>query len=160
MGTVGYKIFGVVLLAASVSSVIGAAYTSVTFMYSLHDSIRRHNQRMVIGFIACSTLIYSLVGQPVKVLVVAGTLNALVLPLALVRAAGVAQAGNRRRPVSPPDLDAGVRPAGDGGHGGRGGDVVQRPAGILAVLTATYASAISARRAASRAIPRTGRVRR
>ena len=33
--------------------------------------------------IACSTLIYSLVGQPVKVLVVAGTLNALVLPLAL-----------------------------------------------------------------------------
>jgi len=38
---------------------------------------------MVIGFIACSTLIYSLVGQPVKVLVVAGTLNALVLPLAL-----------------------------------------------------------------------------
>lgn len=83
MGTVGYKIFGVVLLAASVSSVIGAAYTSVTFMYSLHDSIRRNNQRMVIGFIACSTLIYSLVGQPVKVLVVAGTLNALVLPLAL-----------------------------------------------------------------------------
>ncbi|MGY4824238.1 NRAMP family divalent metal transporter [Stutzerimonas chloritidismutans] len=83
MGTIGYKIFGVVLLAASVSSVIGAAYTSVTFMYSLHDSIRRHNQRVVIAFIACSTLIYSLVGQPVKVLVVAGTLNALVLPLAL-----------------------------------------------------------------------------
>jgi Mn2+/Fe2+ NRAMP family transporter len=52
-------------------------------MYSLHDSIQRHNQRMVIAFIACSTLIYSLVGQPVKVLVVAGTLNALVLPLAL-----------------------------------------------------------------------------
>ncbi len=86
MGTVGYKIFGVVLLAASVSSVssvIGAAYTSVTFMYSLHESIQRNNQRMVIAFIACSTLIYSLVGQPVKVLVIAGTLNALVLPLAL-----------------------------------------------------------------------------
>ena len=83
MGTIGYKMFGSVLLAASVSSVIGAAYTSVTFMYSLHESIQRHNQRMVIAFIACSTLIYGLVGQPVKVLVVAGTLNALVLPLAL-----------------------------------------------------------------------------
>lgn len=83
MGTVGYKVFGVVLLAASVSSVIGAAYTSVTFMYSLHESIQRNNRWMVIGFIACSTLIYSLVGQPVKVLVVAGTVNALVLPLAL-----------------------------------------------------------------------------
>lgn len=83
MGTVGYKVFGVVLLAAALSSVIGAAYTSVSFMYSLHPSIRRHNQRVVIAFIACSTLIYSLVGQPVKVLVVAGALNALVLPLAL-----------------------------------------------------------------------------
>lgn len=83
MGTVGYKMFGIVLLAASVSSVIGAAYTSVSFMYSLHDSIRRYNERMVIAFIVCSTLIYSLVGQPVKVLVVAGALNALVLPLAL-----------------------------------------------------------------------------
>ncbi len=83
MGTIGYKMFGIVLLAASVSSVIGAAYTSVTFMYSLHESIQRHNQRMVIAFIACSTLIYGLVGQPVKVLVVAGTLNALILPLAL-----------------------------------------------------------------------------
>jgi len=83
MGTVGYKMFGIVLLAASVSSVIGAAYTSVTFMYSLHESIQRHNHRVVIAFIACSTLIYSLIGQPVKVLVVAGTLNALILPLAL-----------------------------------------------------------------------------
>lgn len=43
MGTIGYKMFGIVLLAASVSSVIGAAYTSVTFMYSLHESIQRHN---------------------------------------------------------------------------------------------------------------------
>ena len=83
MGTIGYKVFGVVLLAASVTSVIGAAYTTVSFMYSWHAGIKRHSQRMVIGFIACSTLIYSLVGQPVKVLVVAGTLNALVLPLAL-----------------------------------------------------------------------------
>ena len=83
MGTVGYKVFGVVLLAAALSSVIGAAYTSVSFMYSLHPGIRQHNQRVVIAFIACSTLIYCLVGQPVKVLVVAGALNALVLPLAL-----------------------------------------------------------------------------
>ncbi|WP_165669167.1 NRAMP family divalent metal transporter [Metapseudomonas otitidis] len=83
MGTIGYKVFGVVLLAAALSSVIGAAYTSVSFMYSLHPGIRTHNQRVVIAFIACSTLIYCLVGQPVKVLVVAGALNALVLPLAL-----------------------------------------------------------------------------
>ncbi|MHC5349655.1 NRAMP family divalent metal transporter [Metapseudomonas furukawaii] len=83
MGTVGYKVFGVVLLAAALSSVIGAAYTSVSFMYSLPPGIRQHNQRVVIAFIACSTLIYCLVGQPVKVLVVAGALNALVLPLAL-----------------------------------------------------------------------------
>ncbi|MBW4653817.1 MAG: hypothetical protein KME20_12380 [Kaiparowitsia implicata GSE-PSE-MK54-09C] len=75
--------FSVVLLAATLSSVIGATCTSVSFMYLLHPAIRTHNQQVVITFIACSTLIYSLIGQPVKVLIVAGALNALVLPLAL-----------------------------------------------------------------------------
>ncbi len=160
MGTIGYKIFGVVLLAASVSSVIGAAYTSVTFMYSLHDSIRRHNQRVVIAFIACSTLIYSLVGQPVKVLVVAGTLNALVLPLALaLHIARIAQNEHRWRRLPSPHLDAGVRHIGHAGHGGRGGDVVQCAAGVLASVTGT-AGALSARRATNPTSLRTGHAHR
>lgn len=83
LGDFGYKAFGLVLLAAAVSSVIGAAYTSVSFLHSVHSSVRNHSQRWVIAFIVCSTLIYSLVGKPVQVLVVAGALNALVLPLAL-----------------------------------------------------------------------------
>lgn len=83
LGAFGYKAFGLVLLAAAVSSVIGAAYTSVSFLHSLHSSVRNHSQRWVIAFIVCSTLIYCLVGKPVQVLVVAGALNALVLPLAL-----------------------------------------------------------------------------
>ncbi|MNF34007.1 manganese transport protein MntH [compost metagenome] len=83
LGDFGYKAFGLVLLAAAVSSVIGAAYTSVSFLHSVHSSVRSHSQRWVIAFIVCSTLIYCLVGKPVQVLVVAGALNALVLPLAL-----------------------------------------------------------------------------
>ncbi|MNN14770.1 Natural resistance-associated macrophage protein [compost metagenome] len=83
LGEFGYKAFGLVLLAAAVSSVIGAAYTSVSFLHSVHSSVRSHSQRWVIAFIVCSTLIYCLVGKPVQVLVVAGALNALVLPLAL-----------------------------------------------------------------------------
>lgn len=83
LGAFGYKAFGLVLLAAAVSSVIGAAYTSVSFLHSVHSSVRNHSQRWVIAFIVCSTLIYCLVGKPVQVLVVAGALNALVLPLAL-----------------------------------------------------------------------------
>lgn len=83
LGDFGYKAFGLVLLAAAVSSVIGAAYTSVSFLHSVHSSVRSHSHRWVVAFIVCSTLIYSLVGKPVQVLVVAGALNALVLPLAL-----------------------------------------------------------------------------
>lgn len=83
LGAFGYKAFGLVLLAAALTSVIGAAYTSVSFLHSLHSSVRNHSQRWVVAFIVCSTLIYCLVGKPVQVLVVAGALNALVLPLAL-----------------------------------------------------------------------------
>lgn len=83
LGAFGYKAFGLVLLAAALTSVIGAAYTSVSFLYSLHSSVRNHSQRWVVAFIVCSTLIYCLIGKPVQVLVVAGALNALVLPLAL-----------------------------------------------------------------------------
>ena len=83
LGAFGYKAFGLVLLAAALTSVIGAAYTSVSFLHSLHSSVRNHSQRWVVAFIVCSTLIYCLVGKPVQVLVVAGALNALVLPVAL-----------------------------------------------------------------------------
>ena len=82
-GNVGYKIFGVVMWAAAISSVIGAAYTSVSFIRSFSPVFERNYRWLVIGFIIFSTLIFAVIGRPVKVLILVGTLNGLILPITL-----------------------------------------------------------------------------
>lgn len=84
LGDMGRIIFGVVIWAASITSVIGCAYTSVSFLTNFHPSIARHSRFVIIGFIAISTLIFATIGKPAQVLVLVGTLNGLVLPIALV----------------------------------------------------------------------------
>lgn len=82
-GEIGYRIAGVVMWAAAITSVVGAAYTSVSFLRGLHRALEAHWPRVVIAFIALSTLVFVLVGQPVKVLVLVGALNGLILPVGL-----------------------------------------------------------------------------
>lgn len=82
-GAIGYKIFGVVMFCAAVTSVVGAAYTSVTFLKTFHTQIEQKQRFVIVGFIILSTLIFLLVGQPVKVLILAGILNGFILPVAL-----------------------------------------------------------------------------
>ena len=82
-GLIGYKIFGVVMFCAAITSVIGAAYTSVTFLRTFHPQIERHQRSVIIGFIIVSTLIFLLFGQPIKILIAVGTLNGFILPVAL-----------------------------------------------------------------------------
>ncbi len=82
-GEIGYKIFGVVMFCAAITSVVGAAYTSVSFLRSLHSKVEQNQRFIIIGFILLSTVIFLSVGQPVKVLVLAGILNGFILPIAL-----------------------------------------------------------------------------
>jgi len=82
-GDFGYKIFGVVMWAAAISSVIGAAYTSVSFIRSFSPALDRNYRWLVIGFIIFSTFIFAVVGRPVKILILVGTLNGLILPITL-----------------------------------------------------------------------------
>jgi len=82
-GMVGYKIFGVVMWAAAISSVVGAAYTSVSFIRTFSPALDRNYRWLVIAFIVFSTFVFCVVGQPVKVLIVVGTLNGLILPITL-----------------------------------------------------------------------------
>lgn len=84
LGDTGRIIFGVVIWAASITSVIGCAYTSVSFMTNFHAGIAKHSRYVIIGFIAISTLVFATIGRPAQVLVLVGTLNGLVLPIALV----------------------------------------------------------------------------
>jgi len=82
-GQVGYKIFGLVLWAAAITSVVGSAFTSVTFARLLHPSVTKNFKPIIIVFIVFSTIIFLCVGQPVKVLIMAGAINGLILPFAL-----------------------------------------------------------------------------
>ncbi|MDK4522296.1 divalent metal cation transporter [Fusobacterium necrophorum] len=82
-GTLGYKIFGLVFLAAALTSIVGAAYTSVSFLKTLFTVVKEHENLCIIGFIVVSTLILIFLGKPVKLLVLAGSLNGLILPITL-----------------------------------------------------------------------------
>jgi Mn2+/Fe2+ NRAMP family transporter len=82
-GEIGYRFAGLVLLSAAITSIIGAAYTSVTFLKTFHKSIADHENAWVIGFIAFSTIIMATIGKPAALLVLAGALNGLILPISL-----------------------------------------------------------------------------
>lgn len=84
LGNVGKIIFGIVIWAASVTSVIGAAYTSVSFMTNFHPFIEQYKRYFIIGFIVISTLVFATIGKPAQILVLVGTLNGLVLPIAMI----------------------------------------------------------------------------
>lgn len=82
-GEIGYKLFGIVMWAAAITSVVGAAYTSVSFLKTFHKKIEERSRYFVIGFIVFSTLVFVLVGRPVMVLILAGTFNGFILPVGL-----------------------------------------------------------------------------
>lgn len=82
-GQAGYKIFGLVLWSAAITSVVGSAFTSITFTKLFHPSATKNFRTLIISFIVFSTIIFLMVGQPVKVLVMAGAVNGLILPFAL-----------------------------------------------------------------------------
>jgi len=82
-GEFGFRIFGVVLWGAAISSVIGAGYTSVSFLKTLHPAIAKYERASISIFIIISTLVFLLVGKPRQLLLLAGMVNGLILPLAL-----------------------------------------------------------------------------
>jgi Mn2+/Fe2+ NRAMP family transporter len=83
-GSFGYRIFGIVMWAAAITSVIGAAYTSVSFLKTFHEKIETKSNFVIIAFIIVSTIIFLVLGQtPVTVLVWAGTINGFILPIGL-----------------------------------------------------------------------------
>lgn len=82
-GNLGYRIFGVVMWSAALTSVIGAAYTSVSFIKTFHRKLEKHENFLVIGFILFSTVFFLLNPQPVKLLILAGTINGFILPVGL-----------------------------------------------------------------------------
>jgi len=82
-GNLGYRLFGLCLFSAGVSSVVGAAFTSVSFLKTLHPFIAKNERWFVVGFIAFSTLMMVIVGNAAQLLIIAGAVNGLILPISL-----------------------------------------------------------------------------
>ncbi len=82
-GNLGYRLFGLCLFSAGVSSVVGAAFTSVSFLKTLHPFIAKYERQFVVGFITFSTLMMVLVGNAAQLLIIAGAFNGLILPVSL-----------------------------------------------------------------------------
>lgn len=82
-GNVGYKIFGVVMWSAAITSVIGSAYTSVSFIKTFSDKLAKNEKLIITLFIIVSTIVFVFVGKPVKTLILVGALNGLILPITL-----------------------------------------------------------------------------
>lgn len=82
-GEWGLRIFGVVLWSAAISSVVGASYTSVSFFKTFHPALEKTERWSISVFIVCTTIVFVLVGRPKELLLLAGAVNGMILPLAL-----------------------------------------------------------------------------
>lgn len=82
-GPVGYKLFGVVMWCAAITSVTGSAYTSFSFISTIHSRAITLRKWIISLFIIISVTIFIGIGQPVRILVFVGMLNGFILPIAL-----------------------------------------------------------------------------
>jgi Mn2+/Fe2+ NRAMP family transporter len=84
LGEAGRIVFGVIMWSAAITSVIGASYTSTSFLKVLGRWVTRWERWVVCGFIVFSTAIF-LVAEttPVTLLIFAGAFNGLILPFGL-----------------------------------------------------------------------------
>jgi Mn2+/Fe2+ NRAMP family transporter len=63
-GNLGYRFFGIVLWSAGITSVIGAAFTSVSFLKTLHPIIKKYEKLIICGFISSLHAYNGAGGQP------------------------------------------------------------------------------------------------
>jgi Mn2+/Fe2+ NRAMP family transporter len=82
-GDLGYRFFGLVMWSAAITSVVGCTFTSISFLTSSFSKFEKNKTWLTAGFIAFSVVVFLAVGRPVKTLVAVGTLNGLILPVAL-----------------------------------------------------------------------------
>ena len=84
-GTLGLRLFGAILWIAAITSVIGAAYTSVSFLTVFRaDMSERSRDIATVVFIGISLVLYLVITTPpAKMLIFVGGLNGLILPIGL-----------------------------------------------------------------------------
>jgi len=93
LGTVGLRCFGLVMWAAALTSIVGSAYTTASFLGAVTPRVAARPTAVILGFIALSAAVFVTVGRPVSLLILAGALNGLILPASL---GALLLAANRR----------------------------------------------------------------
>ena len=84
LGEAGQVMFGAVMWSAAITSVIGASYTSTSFLKVFGHWVTRYERWVVVGFIVVSTSVFLALGTtPVNLLIFAGAFNGLILPVGL-----------------------------------------------------------------------------
>jgi Mn2+/Fe2+ NRAMP family transporter len=84
LGETGKIVFGVIMWSAAITSVIGASYTSTSFLKVMGQWVSRWERWVVCGFILVSTVVFLVTATtPVKLLIFAGAFNGLILPFGL-----------------------------------------------------------------------------
>ncbi|MCZ2857173.1 NRAMP family divalent metal transporter [Blastococcus sp. VKM Ac-2987] len=83
-GELGLRVFGIVLWAAAITSVIGASYTTVSFVTTQKGTSERTRTALVCAFIVFTTFVFVVVGAaPTTLLIFAGAFNGLLLPFGI-----------------------------------------------------------------------------
>ena len=81
-GDIGMQLFGLVLWAAAVSSMIGCSYNSASFLVSQHESKRKLQNWLTVGLLVIAGIFVAFLGTaPTTMIVFAGAFNGLVLPM-------------------------------------------------------------------------------
>jgi Mn2+/Fe2+ NRAMP family transporter len=103
-GSIGFRLFGIVIWSAAVTSVVGASFTSISFAQSFHPIITAKKNYFIIAFIVIAALLFAVFGNPVKVLIFAGAFNGFILAFSLgIMLIAIAQkriAGKYKHPLS------------------------------------------------------------
>lgn len=83
-GETGFRLFGVVMWCAAVTSVLGSAYTSISFARSYLPWLDRNPEKGTQLFIISSAVFFLFWGKPVQLLLAAGLINGIILPVSIV----------------------------------------------------------------------------
>ncbi|WP_218573796.1 NRAMP family divalent metal transporter [Plesiomonas shigelloides] len=94
-GQVGYFIFGLVLFVASITSVVGNSYMAISLIKTLFPVVARHEKTWCIAFIALTSLGTVTMNMPILLLMLAGLVNSIILPIVL----GMVLAATRRKDI-------------------------------------------------------------
>ncbi|EVT97228.1 putative membrane protein, partial [Vibrio parahaemolyticus V-223/04] len=82
-GQLGYFIFGLVLFVASITSVVGNSYMAISLIKTLFPVVARNEKAWCVGFIILTSLGTVTMDMPILLLMLAGLVNSIILPIVL-----------------------------------------------------------------------------